>query len=541
MRKVDVEKFDVEGVYHHFNLQSELTRNLSLFPAFENDVQLQFNIDGLPIYNSSKLDFWPILCRATSGSLSTKVFMAGLYCGKSKPHNVHQFLSRFVQDLLQLLSQGIVIREHSLNVKLHSFICDAPARQYVKRIKGHSGFDSCERCLVHGEEKQRFVSIDWELRTDEHFRARKYAETHQNKADNSPLFPLPIDLIHQFPLDYMHLFLLGVVKRLLHLWLGHSNQKLTQYSAFHRLSASQTQKDLRLRVEFCSNNICSEFDRRPRQFDECKYFKAKEYRTLLCYTFPFIFKGLFQTRQVYDHFLLLVVSFRIILGLDPTPDLVDYVRNLLRIFVRETETFYGRGNMTYSVHNLIHIPDDYQRFGVLDKTSSFPFESYMYKLKHYVTRPGKEVQQVVKRVYEENLLELCPVNVKDDSVLLRKEHKEGPIHDFDAENVLQFKEVLYKGRKFSVERRDCFVMCNERIGKIVNFVREEEKLFTLVQFCASKGNFFTYPCFSSEVGIFKCGALEHDIEIISLNSVSKCMSFPVDDGFYVAKLLHETM
>jgi len=37
-----------------------------------------------------------------------------------------------------------------LPVRIEAFKCDAPARQFLKAIKGHTGYFSCERCTVEG-------------------------------------------------------------------------------------------------------------------------------------------------------------------------------------------------------------------------------------------------------------------------------------------------------------------------------------------------------------------------------------------------------
>ena len=309
----------------------------------------------------------------------------------------------------------------------------------------------------------------------------------------SPLKALPIDMILDFPLDYMHLVLLGVVKRMLRLWLGTTDFHVTKYSCNFRLLARESSNAISERVKVCSESVSSEFKRRPRQMDENKFFKAKEFRTLLLYTFPFIFRGLFQNNsKVFDHFMLLVVSFRIMLGRKPTPDFVAYVRELLQIFVIDMKELYGKMHMTYSVHNLLHVVDDYERFGVLDRVSAFSFESYMQKLKGYVGRGGQELQQAVKRRHEESVLEMGSACELDD-VALKKEHKTGPLGKFECSPVeMQYGEIVMGGRRFSCEKRDSYVCVGRRFGKIRNFLTIDSKLYTLVSFFEEVQDFFPH-------------------------------------------------
>ena len=530
------------GLYYHFGVKEEVTRNVKMLALNGGELQLQFNIDGLPLYRSSPVDLWPILCRVIIGDSYSKVFPVAIFCGKSKPKSVDEYMNQFVQEVFELTVNGLELKGTVFSVSIHSFVCDAPARQYLKKIIAHSGFHSCERCVIRGESGPKFVETSCTLRDNTSFRAHLY-DYHQKEGSPSPLIELPIDMIAQFPLDYMHLVLLGVVKRILRLWLGTTDFKVTTFSSNFRLNAKQNDKKIRERVTLCSDNITSEFQRRPRQMDENKYFKAHEFRTLLCYTIPFIFYGVFNNEQVYSHFLILVVSFRVMLGSKPTPNLVQYVRDLLRRFVVQVQELYGTTHMTYSVHGLLHVPDDYERYGVLDRISAFPFESYMQKLKGYVSRPGQELQQIVKRKHEQSLLEICP-NALNESAEMRRKHEGGPLGQFHECPVdAQFEEVFYNGKRYSTTRRDSYICVEGKYGKIVNFVQISDKLYTLVQFFQYTSNFFVYPCPSLNVGIGKCRDLGNDIIAVDLARVEKCLSFPLNESgdYYIAKLLHESL
>lgn len=50
------------GEYLHFSLTHTLKHILNNSNEFSNNIFLSFNIDGLPIFQSSTLQFWPILC-----------------------------------------------------------------------------------------------------------------------------------------------------------------------------------------------------------------------------------------------------------------------------------------------------------------------------------------------------------------------------------------------------------------------------------------------------------------------------------------------
>ena len=50
---------------------------------------------------------------------------------------------------------------------------------------------------------------------------------------------------------------------------------------------------------------------------------------------------------------------------------------LLKNFVRTASSIYGLSFLCYNVHSLIHLTEDYEVFGSLEKISAFKFESYL--------------------------------------------------------------------------------------------------------------------------------------------------------------------
>ena len=208
LRKVDT--IDMPpGRYFHFGLQDSLKDALeyTTLNVDCSELRIQLNVDGLPISKSSTLSFWPILCRLVSPKLAD-TFMVGLYCGLSKPNNVKDYLSHFLDDLNVVTGQGIIIHGKKYSLSIHSIVCDAPARQYLKCIKSHTAYSSCERCTVHGIHYHgtRYFSTKCELRTNTSFRSFKHKSHHSfhenpKQLVTSPLCCTSIDMVNDFPLD----------------------------------------------------------------------------------------------------------------------------------------------------------------------------------------------------------------------------------------------------------------------------------------------------------------------------------------------------
>lgn len=130
------------GSYFHFGVRAGLVNRLSRCSCIDicacSSVKLKINIDGLPLQKSAANQFWPILCMIQSTCLEVKKpFIAGLYYSNQKPSNT-DFLNPFVEGMKALERFGIDIDDTHYAVKICCFICDAPARAFVKRIKSHN-------------------------------------------------------------------------------------------------------------------------------------------------------------------------------------------------------------------------------------------------------------------------------------------------------------------------------------------------------------------------------------------------------------------
>jgi hypothetical protein len=203
------------GQYVYFAVETGILKIISRHPKFrENcyDIQLLVNIDGVPLFKSSGTQFLPIMCSFSK----FEPFLVALFYGKSKPTCVEDFLRDFLEEMDSLKENGITFDGKTFQVSLFSFVCDAPARSFLKCIKGHTGYNSCERCIIPGFYQNRrmifYSSTAFPSRTDDDFNNMLYPDHQKGR---SPLTNHNIPCVSGFCLDYMHLVCLGVVKRIL--------------------------------------------------------------------------------------------------------------------------------------------------------------------------------------------------------------------------------------------------------------------------------------------------------------------------------------
>ena len=121
-----------------------------------------------------------------------------------------------VMDLMaiQMKLFGFEHKGMRYTAKVSSVICDIPARAFVKKVKSHTGYYDCDKCNQSGEwlGKLIFPETNATQRTDVAF--DEMADEHHHLGP-SPLVGCGIGMVSQFPLDYMHLVCLGVMRRLL--------------------------------------------------------------------------------------------------------------------------------------------------------------------------------------------------------------------------------------------------------------------------------------------------------------------------------------
>lgn len=121
----------LNGLYWHNGLRFCLE---TYFQNLENpmSISLNINIDGIPVFKSSKTQLWPILF-AIHEIEEFVPMVIGIFCG-GKP-DANEFLNPFVDEILPLLNNGLLINGYQVDMKIRCFICDAPARSMIKGTK----------------------------------------------------------------------------------------------------------------------------------------------------------------------------------------------------------------------------------------------------------------------------------------------------------------------------------------------------------------------------------------------------------------------
>ena len=473
------------GTYVYFGVEACLNRHMKLVePQSLGDcIEIDVNIDGLPIFKSRNISVWPIQVAVVNvESVRNKPVVVGMFCGTHKPTSL-DFLHDFVAELKTLMSLGY----NGVRFGLRSIICDAPARALVKGTVQFNGRYGCDFCEVRGEFDGRMLFLEkGTLRTNESFRSESNEDHHKRP---SPFLDLNIDMIHQFPIDPMHCIDLGVTKRLMLLWKEGLKPR-------RRFKKSHTQLSIISNFnEDISRYFPSSFQRKPRGLEELKMWKATEFRSFLMYVGPVVLKWVLD-KEEYELFLSLSVAVSILYNERLIERHCNYADQLLNFFVSNARSMYGDRFCSYNVHLLLHLAEVTKRVGTLSSCSAYKFESNMCDMKRSVRGTGSPILQLANRMSEKMTTEI------DCS-----------------------KGTFNSGKTLKCGYRNCYALKTNEFATIQELGSGE---YVVCEIFEDTKAFFKRPCDSRIVGM--CKGYRHKTKMRKLHKsaiVGEAIMFPL--------------
>lgn len=498
-----------KGTYFHYGLENCLTDFMYQTEISDDtlNLKLNFGIDGLPLFKSSKKCLWPIML---SISQYESVFLVGVYINVdinqsidkySKPNDPNIFLKYLVEDLKNLMENGFIFKNKMYTIDIGHFVCDAPARAFVLNVKSHSGFYCCTKCCQKGEYFERritFPECSVELRTDESFKNRTQKE-HHTKIEPGILESINICCVSQFTLDYMHIVCLGVTKHMLKLW---TKKKGKDFSLNSDQILAISKGNVKLSKQFCA-----EFNRVPRTLDELDRWKASEYRSFLLYTSIIVLKNVLHD-SVYTHFCKLHIGLRILCDKNLCSRFNYQAECLLKEYIAEVPSIYGQENLSYNMHSLSHLAEEVVKNGCLDNFSAFKFENFLYKLKKTVKKGSNILAQISNRVVEQSICLQASSKVNFSPILKGKANdnfytslktRKETYSIKEPNNFVEFNGTPHIIRKIYKNSNDILFTCNEVIN-IDHFFNLEQNLSQSLGIFKSEQ--YTYSDVDIELAVF---------------------------------------
>ncbi|KAK3918582.1 Protein ANTAGONIST OF LIKE HETEROCHROMATIN PROTEIN 1 [Frankliniella fusca] len=543
-----------EGLFWYKGIAENLRERLTAeYLLAHDEIVVDINIDGLDLFKSSQISFWPIL-----GCLKGQrtPFIIACYCGVGHPSDLEIFMQKFIQESNNLQDNGFEFANTPFPFKLDNFILDAPARALVKCCTGHCSKVACEKCTIVGVRKYNrtvFVGVDdeGEPRTDESF-ARRDQPGHHN--GTSPLErDLGIKMVSQFRLDVMHLVHGGVFKRWFFYLLGELHRKETAEELHIR---NQNQEAGIRQPRFRPNgkitaaaktaidnaiydiapSIPSDFNRRPRSLHYVHFLKSTEWRRMLLYDGIRILKGNIP-RNTYKHFLLLHCGMYIL----SSPKLVKEERMLeaaelmLNEFVTLSVEVFDASFPVYNVHSLTHLVDECRLHGEADSFSAYKFENYLGSIKRALRSTHHPLQQLRNRDREckgwllqkdRKGLDMGKVTLKSQRAADKKVEEQ-----YCGD---QYRKIVLLGFTLSPTVADsAFKTVDGDVCILSNIIHcaADGKIIVSGYLFEDQEDYYTYPIESSRLGILKVKNLQAAKKYWSVSKISqKCVLLPEPDG-----------
>ncbi|KAE8739082.1 hypothetical protein FOCC_FOCC015424 [Frankliniella occidentalis] len=436
--------------------------DLAEYLELNNRIEIDVNMDGLPLFKKSKKQFWPILGKLVGSD--NQPFIIAIFFGKRTP-TANELLREFADEVQLLQSHGYNYNGTNYPFKIRHFICDAPARAKP------GGYCACEKCEVFGEwisNRTTYVDIDARLRTEESFRNQSQQRHHTGR---SPLLDIEeCQLVSQFRLDTLHLIYLGVWKRLLLAWIS--------WNGPWKLPI-KTKEEISLKFVALALSCPSDFNRPPRALSEIPFWAGTEFRRTLLYDGVVVFRDSLNP-NVYSHFLLLHCALSILNSPIHYHNLNNLANELLRNFISHSVHIYGAKFVVYNVHNLCHLANECFLHGPSDSFSGFPFENKLGAIKKSLKSGYRPLQPAANRDLE-NEETVVKLSQQNGPVKVAKRHYvDGEIIDGDY-----FKYLSVNGVELKLNQRDsCVRATNGDVMKVSNIVmrRDEIFLFAVVKF-----------------------------------------------------------
>ncbi|XP_039308167.1 uncharacterized protein LOC113006034 isoform X2 [Solenopsis invicta] len=511
------------GQYLHIGFETSINNILKKTSPNQipSVLEIDWSTDGAKVNKCGTMQIWPIQISISNISYS-KPEVVGIYIGKKKPGDINLFMDEFVTDVLQVLERGsIIFNYQQIPITLRAFIADAPARSWLLNHYGHTLSHACGKCKVVGvryEQRMIFLGTNHRLRTDEEYIRITDRDHHKG---TSPLSRLPMEMVTQVPVDYMHLVCIGVVKKLLTAWITGKYGKKAKLSGRNIDVVSK-------RLELLSHYCPRDFARKPRSLSDYSDYKATEGRQFILYTGPVVMLGIME-KQTYTHFLFLHSAIRMLCSNTfSNMSLLQRAEVALKKFIEKCQFFYKLTFMSYNVHALLHLVTDVKRFGPLDSFSAFKYENNMQFFRRSYRKPHQALQQFALRQAEINnrKKELCSTSTNVTVTQVFDRHSEGPLPlELLPTHCRQYTKIQIESMFFNVTSLGdkCCILKDSLVCVIENILEINETYHFVIKKFEIVEDFYDVGILSSSLDIYKCSALSSDLYVISITEVqAKC-------------------
>ena len=173
------------------------------------------------------------------------------------------------------------------------------------------------------------------------------------------------NIIDGFFPDAMHCVDMGIVIKFATMWFVDRNK---EYSIPTRIIRIINRQMASIKVPIKIVRLC-------RTINDLAHFNSREYQNWALFYSILMLQLVPNFKKYINHWKLFVEAYHILLQESIESSEIDRAKKLLKKFVGLTEKYYGADNMTYNMHQMLHISNSVRYWGPLWAHFGYPFES----------------------------------------------------------------------------------------------------------------------------------------------------------------------
>ena len=289
----------------------------------------------------------------------------------------------------------------------------------------------------------------------------------------------------------------------------------------------------------------SDFNRKPRSLEKAKrLWKAHKLRQFLLYSGPVVLRNALRD-DLYNHFLNLYLAITILVNpvLCKNNNYLNLSENLLKTFVKNYQILYGRENVSFNVHSLLHIVDDVRNFGPLDSYSAFRYENYIGKIKRLIRKGDKPLQQLARRLAEIRAAKNDLINEDDNCDLqLLQPHFNGPLLLVRSKSEIHQFKVLRKkmlNLKCYDDNNNNVLLINGVYIECMNFIQSNGDIYIVGKPFKTIDSFYNTSIDSSRLHIVIVDSSLNNLQLYKYEDIfAKACKIPYKKKFVMFPMMH---
>ena len=486
---VDI-RSQVEKILHKNSdyILSSWSESCSWATSWDNfkkpEIQLVLNIDGAPVFKSSKYSVWPIWAQLYNlppklrGAFSN-LSLLEMWHGKTKP-DFSELLPRIVFELESLFDAQLEIAGLGvINFWIRSIVADMPATACILCMNQFNGYSSCPHCYIKGFSQNRRMLFSarkpFVLREESDFKACGKIAKESNIIQYGVKTATPLGKIiilpWNCPIDPMHQIFLGTGKTLSKLIVSLVKGRWVEKAA-----------------NFLTKiNVPFDMQHRTKSLSDIQFWKAFDYKMFFFHIAPLVFNYIAIGDSYFESFIRLCLATRLLSKVDTRHEDICEAEKLIKLFFDNFVDLYGPDSQSFNFHTMRHLCEQVKRNGPLWCFSAFCFESANHGLLSAVQGTVKEPEAIVEQ-FVKHQASFDKMPVKNSEKYL----KGFTVLSEDVENFCGKDAEFFFSRYISAGK--CFASLSySRIGINLSecvFQLKDLRFFRVDSFFSKSGEFF---------------------------------------------------